>query len=202
MSTSALDGITIVRSREHAASVAAKLQAMDDRVFHAWDTEVAKIDVTEQSPVGNGEVICASFFCGPEHDFGNGPRVWIDNFGDAHGTLQEFKAFLEDPGKRKVFHNVGFDRHVLYNEGINLLGLGGDTMHMARLWNTARAKAGGYSLEALSHDLLSSRKVPMKERFAQPKLKRDGTPGTSFTSQGGEELFHLCLLRREGGRGS
>lgn len=56
-------------------------------------------------------------------------------------------------------------------------GLGGDTMHMARLWTTARAKKGGYSLEGLSTDLLGDRKVPMKERFGVPKPKQDGTPG-------------------------
>lgn len=38
----------------------------------------------------------------------------------------------------QVYHNYGFDRHVLYNEGINAQGLGGDTMHMARLWRAGR----------------------------------------------------------------
>ncbi|ETV97295.1 hypothetical protein H310_09644 [Aphanomyces invadans] len=50
-------------------------------------------------------------------------------------------------------------------------------MHMARLWNTARFQKGGYSLEALSADLMERRKKPMKELFGVPKLKKDGTPG-------------------------
>ena len=58
---------------------------------------------------------------------------------------------------KQVWHNYGFDRHVLYSEGIDCKGLGGDTMHMARLWNTARKNKGGYSLEALSEDLLRER---------------------------------------------
>ena len=45
-------------------------------------------------------------------------------------------------------------------------------MHMARLWNSARAKAGGYSLESLTADLIGMRKVPMKERFAVPRQKK------------------------------
>ena len=44
------------------------------------------------------------------------------------------------------------------NEGIDVQGFHGDTMHMARLWNTARDKINkngtGYSLEALSQDLV------------------------------------------------
>lgn len=35
----------------------------------------------------------------------------------------------------QVWHNYGFDRHVLWNHKINVQGFGGDTMHMARLWN-------------------------------------------------------------------
>ena len=55
-------------------------------------------------------------------------------------------------------HNYGFDRHIMNNEGIDVQGFHGDTMHMARLWNTARDKINkngtGYSLEALSQDLV------------------------------------------------
>ncbi len=47
-------------------------------------------------------------------------------------------------------------------------------MHMARLWNTARFQNGGYSLEALTADLLHQRKKPMKELFGVPKLKKVG----------------------------
>ena len=88
-----------------------------------------------------------------------------------------FKPFLECRSTLKAYHNYSFDRHVLYNHGIDTHGLGGDTMHMARLWSASRAKRGGYSLESLTADLLDHRKVPMKERFALHKLKKDGTPG-------------------------
>lgn len=39
---------------------------------------------------------------------------------------------------KKAWHNYGFDRHVLYNHDIDCQGLVGDTMHMARLWDTSR----------------------------------------------------------------
>lgn len=183
-----LDGVTIVRSVESAKNVVAILEKLPVEVHHAWDTEVSEIDVTTQSPVGNGKVICASFYSGPDIDFGTGPRVWVDNMGDAEGTLAVFKAFLEDPSRNKVFHNVGFDRHVLFNEGIDMVGLSADTMHMARLWSTSRSNMGGYSLESLSNDLLGMRKVPMKERFSKPKIKKDGTPGKDRFLPGVDEI--------------
>ncbi|CAE7235324.1 POLIB, partial [Symbiodinium sp. KB8] len=144
-------------------------------VVHACDTEVADIDVASQSPVGNGKVICASIYSGPHVSGDREPRIWIDNMDEAEGTLEVFKPFFESTSHLKLWHNYGFDRHVLFNEGIDVAGLGGDTMHMARLWTTARAKKGGYSLESLSADLLGHRKAPMKERFSVPKLKKDGS---------------------------
>jgi DNA polymerase I len=63
-----------------------------------------------------------------------------------------------------------------------VLGFGGDTMHMARLLDSSRDKASGgagasgYSLEALTEDLLGARKTPMKEIFGIGKPLKDGTP--------------------------
>ena len=48
-----------------------------------------------------------------------------------------------------MFHNYGFDRHIFYNHGINVRGFGGDTMHMARLFDSSR-NPGEYSLASLT----------------------------------------------------
>lgn len=172
-------GTTIVSTPEEARRVAALINRLPSTAYHAWDTEVADIDLDSQSPVGNGRVICASFYAGPGHDFGAGPRVWIDNLDAAEGTLEEFKGVLEDATLRKTFHNFSFDRHVLFNHGIDVRGLGGDTMHMARVWRTDLKTRGGYSLEAISELLLgtAAKKVSMKDLFAAPRLKKDGSPG-------------------------
>jgi hypothetical protein len=151
---------------------------------HAWDTEVVGLDLDTQSPVGHGQVICASFYSGPDVDFGSGPLVWIDNLSDP-GTLQAFKGVLEDPGVRKVWHNYGFDRHVLMNHGINARGFFGDTMHLARLLDTSLKKSGGYSLHALSNNReliddagscagAARAKMPLMELFGRPKKKKNG----------------------------
>lgn len=142
------------------------------------------------------QVTCLSIYSGPGVDFGNGPYVWVDNLDAAEGTLGLFRDFLESTSAKKVWHNYSFDRHVLYNEGINVRGLGGDTMHMARLWNTARFQNGGYSLEALSADLLLQRKRPMKELFGVPKLKKDGSPGKERVMPSVEELQRFPEFRR------
>jgi len=143
-----LPGITIVRSEEQAKRALEVLLRHSNRI-HAWDTETIGLEVKNESPVGKGFVLCASAFIGPEVNFGNGPRLLIDNYGDAEGTLDMFKGYLQDPNYYKCWHNYGFDRHVLYNHGINVQGFGGDTMHMARLANPSRGP-GFYSLAKLT----------------------------------------------------
>ena len=201
--------VTIVRTTEQAQIVLQQLfSAHSQSMSHACDTEVMEIDIKQQGPVGNGYVTCLSMYAGPDFDYGlgDGPgtTLWIDNLDDACGILMEFKDWLEDDRFLKVWHNVGFDRHVLWNEGIDVQGFGGDTMHMARLQNTSRIQ---YSLERLTTLLLANpeeqtsssdqpmdnqtstadgktsgetaddRKTNMKEIFGVPKKRKDGTDG-------------------------
>jgi len=146
--------------------------------YHACDTEVCDIDLKRVGPVGNGKVTCASIYSGPDVDFGAGKGgvLWIDNLDEADGTLDQFKEFFADEQQKKVWHNYSFDRAVLYNHDIDTKGFGGDTMHMARLWDSSRKS---YSLAALSVDYLGSdmHKTDMKSIFGRPELKKDGTEG-------------------------
>jgi len=64
-------------------------------------------------------------------------------------VLEAFRPFFEDARIKKVWHNYSFDRHVLKRMGVWPGGFAGDTMHMARLWDSSR-KGKGYSLEDLS----------------------------------------------------
>lgn len=180
-------GVSIVRTKEEAKVVIEKLNSAPVGTFHACDTEVMEIDLKSVGPVGNGYTTCVSIYSGPDFDYGlgNGPGtvLWIDNLDDSAGLLYEFKEWFENPDHLKVWHNYGFDRHILWNEGIDCRGFGGDTMHMARLQDTSRAKYGtgkGYSLEALTEDLLARKKETMKEIFGIPRLRKDGTPGKIF----------------------
>ena len=177
--------VSMVRNVEDAKKVLAKLQAADPSIFHACDTEVMDIDLKRVGPVGNGYVTCVSMYSGKDFDYGlgDGPGtcLWIDNLDDACGVLQVFKEWFEDARFLKVWHNYGFDRHVMWNEGIDVRGFGGDTMHMARLENTSRSTYGtgtGYSLESLTDELLGRRKQPMKEIFGVKRLRKDGSEGS------------------------
>lgn len=100
----------------------------------------------------------------------------------------------------QVWHNYSFDNHVIENYGIKVSGFFADTMHMARLWNSARRTCGGYSLEALtsSAEIMSNAsegpdgeligKVSMKNIFGRKKLKSDGSEGKLTTIPPVEEL--------------
>eukprot|EP00474_Spongospora_subterranea_P000906 CRZ01364.1 hypothetical protein [Spongospora subterranea] len=103
--TASMAGITIARCPETAkVAVDALVRIRDqhpDRYF-ACDTEVVDMDVKKQTPVGHGKVIAASIYAGDTADFGNGPRLFIDNLDDAAGTLDLFKPFFEDPKSPKA----------------------------------------------------------------------------------------------------
>ena len=144
-----LSSVSIIRTKNQAISVVDTLYKYKDRI-HAWDTETTNVNIKEESPVGKGTVLCASAFIGPEVDFGSGPKLFLNNTGESLGVLDVFKDYFEDPGIYKVWHNYGFDRHILHNHKINVQGFGGDTMHMARLANPSRGP-GEYSLSSCSH---------------------------------------------------
>ena len=93
------------------------------------------IDLSCESPIGHGRVICFSIYCGPQYNFGSGPSVFVDLMLGESGILNEFKSYFEDRRIKKVWHNYSFDRAVLGNHDVNVQGFGGDTMHMARLWS-------------------------------------------------------------------
>ena len=84
---------------------------------------------------------------------------------------------------------------MLWNHGIDVRGFGGDTMHMARLWDASRLS--GYSLEALTNELVGRRKAPMKELFGVPVMRSDGTPGKTISMPPVEELQNSPLSRPE-----
>jgi len=189
-SQQSINGVTIIRTKADALiALQALMNAPLETTFHACDTEVMDIDLSKEGPVGNGYVTCLSIYSGPHFDYGVpnstvGSALWIDNLDDSFGILEVFKPFLESPVHKKVWHNYGFDRHVLFNEGIDVQGLGADTMHMARLWDTSRSRTAErsngnpYSLESLTHDLIGRKKNSMKNLFGLHRLRKDGSEGS------------------------
>ncbi|KAJ8443205.1 hypothetical protein Cgig2_017198 [Carnegiea gigantea] len=191
-----VDNVTIARKVVHMLTH----QYRD--LIHACDTEVSKIDAKQETPVGHGEMICFSIYSGEEVHYGNGKScVWVDVLdGGGKDILAEFAPFFEDPSIKKVWHNYSFDCHVVENYGIRLSGFHADTMHMARLWDSSRQMAGGYSLEALTGDpkvMYENRihpdedlmgKISMKTIFGRRKIKKDGSAGKIISIPPVEDL--------------
>ncbi|KAK4858277.1 hypothetical protein QYF36_013729 [Acer negundo] len=194
--------VRVVDNIAAAKEVVRKLTGQYRHWVHACDTEVAKINVKQETPIDHGEVICLSIYSGPEADFGDGKScIWVDVLnGGGSALLNEFAPFFEDPAIKKVWHNYSFDNHVIENYGIKLSGFHADTMHMARLWDSSRRNEGGYSLEALTGDprVMSGAelelekdligKISMKTIFARKKLKKDGSEGKTSMIPPVEEL--------------
>ncbi|XP_062077767.1 DNA polymerase I A, chloroplastic/mitochondrial-like isoform X1 [Humulus lupulus] len=193
--TSLYSKVFVVNCVPVAKKVVWMLTTWYRHLVHVCDTEVANIDVKQETPVDHGEIICFSIYCGPEADFGNGKScIWVDVLdGGGKEILAEFAPFFEDPSIKKVWHNYSFDHHIVENYGLKVAGFHADTMHMARLWDSSRRAKGGYSLEALTSDskvmsgaqLYNEKeligKVSMKTIFGKKKLKKDGSAGKITT---------------------
>ncbi|KAL4619143.1 hypothetical protein ACB092_06G058600 [Castanea dentata] len=210
--TSIYDSVLLVDNITIAKEVVGMLTNKYRHLVHACDTEVAKIEVKQETPVDHGEIICFSIYSGPEVDFGNGKScIWVDVLdGGGRDLLVEFAPFFEDPSIKKVWHNYSFDNHIIENYGLKVSGFHADTMHMARLWDSSRRTKGGYSLEALTGDkkVMSGDKkvmsgiqlcpeeeligkISMKSIFGRKKIKKDGSEGKIVT------IFPVEILQRE-----
>mmetsp|Transcript_2053 Transcript_2053/g.3152 ORF Transcript_2053/g.3152 Transcript_2053/m.3152 type:complete len:1034 (+) Transcript_2053:232-3333(+) len=168
-----LDEIVVIEDVEKAKEVVERLLAYDREQLHGVDTEVADINLSKVGPVGNGRVTCITIYSGPEMKYdgiNKGKTLFIDTTVD--GVMEIFSDWFQDDTIKKVWHNYGFDRHVLNNHNIHLGGFAGDTMHMARLLDAARQRTSGgegYSLESLSADYLGfgkkEKKISLKQLF-------------------------------------
>ena len=169
--------VTIVNSADTAAHALAILCSPELRVrHHAIDTEVCQLDLNTESVYGHGRITAITIYCGSDVNFGNGARLFIDTLDTVDGAdmFAIFKDYLTDKTIRKVFHNFSFDAAMFYNHNINIGGFAADTMHMARLCDSARAS---YSLESLSADYCNRTKISMKTLFSLPVKRKDGSDG-------------------------
>ncbi len=71
-------------------------------IFHSSRPFRADIDLKRDSPIGHGRVICFSVYCGPQHNFGGGPRVFADLMLGEPGILEVFRPYFEDVRIKKV----------------------------------------------------------------------------------------------------
>lgn len=146
----------------------------------------------ENSPVGNGKIISAQAFCGPDVDFGNGPRLFIDNFGTNYENIQIFKEYFENSEYLKSWFNYGFDRHIFYNHGIDVQGFGGDSMQMARLVDPSRGPKS-YSLSNLT--IYYEKEIKRMKRDIVSKIKE--TEGVSDEQKHTLETYEKLFMQED-----
>ncbi|XP_078180200.1 DNA polymerase I A, chloroplastic-like isoform X2 [Carex rostrata] len=219
------DKIMVVNNIETARQVVQKLTTEYRDFVHACDTEVSKINLKKETPVGHGEIISFSIYSFDgerKADFGGGKCcIWVDVL-DGEGCtssgeknlLMEFASFFEDKSIKKVWHNYSFDSHIIQNYGIKLTGFHADTMHMARLWNSNKRVDGGYSLEALtSNEEVMDGKPDRATVSCSSKTTGPQTRGNHITSGTTEDdklniakasiksIFSKYKLRKDGKEG-
>ena len=157
----------VIENEEQAKHLLRRLSSVQRSVF-GLDCETVGIDPTKQAPgCGLGRIFCwsLSWFEGPTDKYAT--RAYL-----ARETLPTFKSWLEDNQVKKVGHNIfGFDRHMFLNEGINLQGIVGDTLHMSKLvYNHPDMRHG---LKPLSKSILGYDMKDYKELFSRPKRLLD-----------------------------
>lgn len=175
-----LDEVMLVQDKRTAADIVDCLMSLPEDTIVAWDTETTGIDVTQQSPVGNGSIICATAYAGDYDVFGERSKLFVDcldSDGSHFGELLDvFKGYFENRRCKKVWHNYSFDRHMFANHGIDVKGFAGDSMHMARLVNTAEES---YSLEALCKLYFNEdfAKTSLMDKFGRKEMLKNGKEG-------------------------
>lgn len=101
------------------------LKQLEHAELFAFDTETNSLDYM------SAEVVGVSFAVTPHHaayvpfahDYPDAPQQLARNY-----VLEKLKPLLESPTKKKVGHNLKFDKSVLANHGITLQGIAFDTM--------------------------------------------------------------------------
>ncbi len=110
------------------------LQQLAAAKIWAFDTETSSLDVMQAELVGLSFVISGTqaVYIPLTHDYAGAPqqldRAWV---------LQQLKSLFEDPKQLKIGHNLKYDMGVLANYGIQLQGLGFDTMLASYLLDSA-----------------------------------------------------------------
>ncbi len=144
----------IIFDRELFASWLARLQQVE---AFAFDSETTSLDAMEAKIVGLSFAIeagqAAYIPCG--HDYMGAPEQlpldWV---------LAQLKPLLEDASKIKIGQNLKYDRSVLLNYGVDLRGIGFDTMLESYVWNSIGSR---HNMDDLAKNYLDYKTVSFEE---------------------------------------
>jgi DNA polymerase-1 len=107
-------------------------------------------------------------------------------------VLKLLKAYLEDPGIKKIGHNIKYDLIVLEKEGIELRGIGFDTMLASYLLNPSKAN---HNLEDVCMSYLGMKKLAYKDVTGKEKKNFSEVPIDTATRYAGEDAAVTLRLK-------
>ncbi len=157
--------VTIIK-KDHLKVVA---DAIKDTSNNPSGEVTIDTETTSKSPM-LAELVGISLSTTPEkayyipisHSYNDSPQQL-----SKESVIKKLKHILEDRNIKKTGHNIKYDLIVLKNEGIDLKGIGFDTMLASYLLNPNRTN---HSLEDAAMNHLSIKKLTFKEVLGKKKL--------------------------------
>lgn len=164
------------------------LQRLNQAPLISLDTETTSLDTISAELVGLAFAIPPgdSAYLPLTHQYAGAPqqlsRDWV---------LAQLKSLLEDPSKKKIGHNLKYDRGVLANYGIELAGLYADTMLESYLLNSSQ---GRHNLDSLALKYLAHETIRFETIAATGKqqLRFDQIPLEQAAPYAAEDAA-VCL---------
>lgn len=137
------------------------LQKLSKAEIFAFDTETTSIDYMDATIVGVSFAVelGQGVYVPVGHDYPDAPPQLDRDF-----VLQALKPLLENTQQVKISHNLKYDKEILANYGINLIGNNFDTMLASYVLNSvgSRHNMADLALEHLSKQTITYEEVAGK----------------------------------------
>ncbi|HDH33881.1 MAG TPA: DNA polymerase I, partial [Nitrospirae bacterium] len=164
------------------------LASIDDEI--SIDTET-----TSASPM-DAMLVGISFAINPEkayyvpiaHSYDGVPKQLPKDY-----VIQQMKDVLEDPGISKTGQNIKYDLIVLRNAGVDLKGIGFDTMLASYLLNPNKST---HNLTDISMEHLGMKKLSFKELIGKERKDFSEVPINEATRYSGEDAAATLKLKQ------
>jgi DNA polymerase-1 len=158
-----------------------QLEAWLDRLraapLFAFDTETTSLDYMQARVVGISFAVSEgeAAYVPLGHDYPDAPPQL-----DRDAVLAAVQPLLEDPGVKKLGHNLKYDRNVLVNHGLELTGIAHDTMLESYVINSI---ANRHDLDTLCERYLDHRTIHYED-VAGKGAKQIGFNQVALTEAG------------------
>lgn len=166
------------------------LSAIEKAEFVAFDTETDNLDYMEANLVGLSFALSdnQAMYLPLAHDYLGAPaqldRQWV---------LEALKPWLENPNQKKVGQNLKYDASVLARYGIEMRGIGADTMLASYVLNSVGGRHDMDSLAKrfLDHDCIAFETLAGKGKNQQTFNQIDVTLAGEYAAEDADVTWRL-----------